>query len=52
MRILLKKHMFIEIRFNVKIKLTKVYLLKLVNRQFVDNVFDKFYKQKRIKYIN
>ena len=44
--------MFIEIQFNVKIELTKIYLLKLVDRQFVNNVFDKFYKQKRMKYIN
>ena len=33
--------MFIEIQSNVKIELAKIYLLKLVNRQFVDNVFDK-----------
>ena len=44
--------MFIKIQHNVKIELTKIYLLKSIDRQFVNNVFDKFYKQKQIKYIN
>ena len=44
--------MFINIQFNVKIKTTKVYSLKSIDRQFVDEAFNKFYKQKRMKYFN
>ena len=44
--------MFIDIQFNVKIKTTKVYLLKSIDRQFVNKVFDKFHKQERMKYFN
>ena len=44
--------MFINIQFNVKIKTTKIYSLKLINRQFVNEAFNKLYKQKRIKYFN
>ena len=44
--------MFIEIQSNAKIESTKIYLLKSINRQFVNDVFDKLYKQERIKYIN
>ena len=44
--------MFIKIQLNVKIKSTKIYLLKLIDQQFVNDVFDKLHKQKQIKYIN
>ena len=44
--------MFIDIQFEVKIELTKIYLLRLADRKFVNKIFDKLYEQKRIKYIN
>ena len=44
--------MFINIQFKIKIELTKIYLLKSVDRKFVNKVFDKLYKQKQMKYIN
>ena len=44
--------MFIDIQSNVKIKTTKIYLLKLIDRQFVNETFNKFHKQKRMKYFN
>ena len=43
--------MSIEFRTKVKIETFKIYLLKLLNRDFVDEVFNKLYAQNRIKYI-
>ena len=43
--------MSIEFRSKVKIETIKIYLLKLVNRHFVDEIFNKLHAQNRIKYI-
>ena len=43
--------MSIEFRSKIKIKAFKIYLLKSINRDFVDEIFDKLHAQNRIKYI-
>ena len=43
--------MSIEFRLETKIETFKIYSLKSINRDFVDEVFDKLYTQNRIKYI-
>ena len=44
--------MSIEIKWNVKIKTTKMYSLNFVDKKFVNETFNKLHAQKRMKYIN
>ena len=50
-RIFFEKWISIKFRSKVKIETIKIYSLKLVNRHFVDEIFDKLYAQNRMKYI-
>ena len=42
--------MSITLKLNVKINAAKVYLLKLVDREFLNKKFNKFHDQSRMKY--
>ena len=44
--------MFIDFKLNAKIEAAKIYLLDFIDRKFVDEIFDKLYKQNRIKFNN
>ena len=43
--------MSIDIKFDAKMKTTKIYSLNSTDRKFVDETFDKLHAQKRMKYI-
>ena len=43
--------MSINIQSETKIEAAKVYFLNSVDRQYVDEIFDKLHAQKRMKYI-
>ena len=42
----------IEIKSNVKIETTKIYLLSLVDKKLINDTFNKLHAQRRMKYIN
>ena len=44
--------MSIDVKFNVKIEIVKIYSLKFTNHKIMNEIFDKLYVQKRMKYIN
>ena len=50
-RISLEKWMSIKFRSKVKIEAIKIYSLKSINRQFVDEICNKLHIQDRMKYI-
>ena len=44
--------MFINLKSNAKIEVAKIYSLKFSDRKFVDEIFNKFYEQNRMKFNN
>ena len=44
--------MLINLKSNTKVETTKIYLLKSIDRKFVNKIFDKLHKQERIKFNN
>ena len=45
------KWMSIELQFNAKIVFSKMYSIDQIDKNFIDQKFDKFQRQKKLKYI-